>query len=146
MALADILSKQSSAVERPKPLPVGSYICIVTGLPRQDKSTKKGTDYFEWVLKFQSAGDDVDEEALTAALGDKNLSERTIKVTYYLTEDALWRLIQFLDHCDAGDEDMTVAQRVNETPNCQVGIYLKHVPSDDGETMYANIGKTFKVD
>jgi hypothetical protein len=153
MSFASILNNQPSETERPKPLPVGSYQCIVKGLPRLDKSAKKGTDFVQFTLQFQSAGEDVDPDSLEAALtkpsGEKRqLSEKSIKATYYLTEDALWRFKEFLKHLglDIDGESKSYAAWLNETPNCVVGIYLKHVPSDDGEMMYADIGKTFKVD
>lgn len=145
---SNILNKAPTETERPKPLPVGSYQCIVKGLPRMDKSTKKGTDFAEFTLQFQSALDDVDEDSLGEVLNGKNLTEKSIKATYYLTEDALWRFKQFLENCglDVTNEEKTYAELINETPNCVVGIHLKHTPSDDGETMYANISKTFKID
>jgi hypothetical protein len=31
-------------------------------------------------------------------------------------------------------------------PNSQVLIYIKHRPGDDNESMYAEIGRTAKVD
>src|SRR5712664_4063770 len=106
----DILDRPSSDVERPKTLPAGSYTCIVKGLPRHDKSTKKQTPFVEFTLAVQSAGEDVDEEDLKAWMtkpdgSSRALTDATIRATYYTTEDSLYRLKDFLDHCGAGDED-----------------------------------------
>jgi hypothetical protein len=142
-AFSSILDKQSSEIERPKPLPVGSYTCIVKGMPRFDTSAKKGTPFVEFTLQPIAAGDDVDTDALEEMGG---FSGRTIRATYYLTEDAAYRLKDFLRHCDAGDDEMTLGERINMTPNCQVIATIKHTASDDGQSIYANLGTTAPVE
>ena len=150
-SFSSILDRPSSSIERPKPLPIGQYICMIQGQPRFDKSAKKGTDFVEFTLKFLSALESVDEDALNLALtsGDgtrKPLTDKTIKSTYYLTEDSTWRLVEFLDHAQAGDEDSTLAQRIDDTPNKEIGVTIVHTPSQDGTSIFANIGKTFEVE
>ena len=76
-----------------KPLPPGTYRCTVTGMPRYDKSAKKQTPFVEFTLTPTSARDDVDKEDLAAMGG---VAGKTIKATYYLTEDAAWRLKKFI--------------------------------------------------
>jgi len=149
--LADILDKPSSEVERPKPLPAGSYQCIVKGMPRHDVSSKKQTPFVEFTLAVQSAADDVDEDELKEWMSrpdgtSRALTDATIRATYYKTEEALYRLTDFLDHCGAGEDTMTVRERIDEAPNCSVGAYIKHVPSTDGQSMYAELGKTFPIE
>ncbi len=73
-----LLDKPASDVERPKPLPQGSYHCIVKGLPRFDKSSKKFTEFVEFTLQPTSAGEDVDEEDLEAMGG---IANKTIRAT-----------------------------------------------------------------
>src|SRR5262245_54045316 len=91
-----ILDKPSASVERPKPMPVGTYLWIVQGLPRYDKSSVKKTEFVEFTLRPLQASEDVDLEALDAVGG---LDGKSTKATYYLTEDAVWRLKDFLDNC-----------------------------------------------
>ena len=38
---ASILDEAPSEVDRPKPLPAGTYTCIVAGTPIYDKSSKR---------------------------------------------------------------------------------------------------------
>jgi hypothetical protein len=148
--LASILDRQGQEIERPKPLPVGTYRAIVTGAPRFDKSTKKGTDFVEFTLKLISAEEDVDEDDLKHALTKPSgasvpLTEKTTKVTYYLTEDATWRLKDFLKHCGVDTDNITLRQAIAEAQNSEVLISIKHTPSDDGEAIYANVAKTAAV-
>ena len=141
-SFSSILDRAPSEIERPKPMPVGQYICVVQGQPRFDKSSKKQTEFAEFTHKLISAGDDVDEDELKAYLGDRKLSDVTMKNTYYLTEGAVWRLKEFLEHCGI-DEGDSLRAMIEETPGAQVGIFLNHEASQDGTSVFARIGKTF---
>lgn len=141
---ASLLATPGSDVERPVPMPVGSYICTVAGLPRFDKSSQKQTDFVEFTLKFVSAGEDVDEDTIKEMGG---LGDKTIKATYYITETALWRLKDFLSACGLeADGDKTLEELIDETPNCEVGIFIRHEPGNDGQSMFARVGRAFKVE
>ncbi len=141
-----VLDKPSSAIQKPKPVPQGSYLGVVRGAPKIDKSTKKQTEYSEYTILLTSALDDVDKEAL-AEFGP--LGQRTVRATFYHTDDAIYRLAEFLDHCDIPREDedgndLTTRQRIPLVNNCSVGVFIIHKSSDDGENVYANVKSTFK--
>lgn len=141
---AALLDKPSSEIERPKPLPVGTYVAVVQGMPRYDKSSKKQTDFVEFTLKLQAAGEDVDAEELAAVGG---IADKTMKDTYYITEQALWRLKEFLTNCGLEtDGDASLRELIEETPGKQVGISIRHEASQDGQSIFARIGKTFAVE
>ena len=133
-----LLDKPASDIERPKPLPQGSYHCIVKGLPRFDKSSKKFTEFVEFTLQPTAAGEDVDEEDLAAMGG---IANKTIRATYYITEDALWRLKDFLSHCGI-EEDGSLRNTIDQTPNCEVIAFIKHRASEDGQSVFAELAKT----
>ncbi len=137
-----LLDKPASDVERPKPLPQGSYHCIVKGLPRFDKSSKKFTEFVEFTLQPTAAGEDVDEEDLAAMGG---IANKTIRATYYITEDALWRLKDFLSHCGI-EEDGSLRNMIDQTPNCEVIAFIKHRASEDGQSVFAELAKTAPVE
>ena len=145
---SDILNKPASEVERPKPLPAGTYLCVVKGLPRFDKSSKKQTEFVEFNLSPMQAGEDVDQEDLAAMLLNKDgtskvLNELTIRATYYLTDNSLYRLKDFLTHCGLDVEsDASLRQLVDAAPGCQVTAFVKHQASDDGQSVYAQLGGT----
>lgn len=147
----DILSKPATQIDRPKPLPTGSYVWSVQGMPRSDKSKDKQTPFYEFTVKCMSALDDVDEDALkewaTKADGTmRPLNEFTQKITFYITEGSLYRLQDFLEHCGIDGEDKTTAQGIDETPNCQFIGNITHTATKDGSSVYANIGKTAPVE
>ena len=80
-----ILDTPATEVERPKPLPAGTYDAIVKGLPEFGESSQKKTPFARFTLAMQSAGEDVDEEELQSIGG---LDGKSIKSTYYTTPDA----------------------------------------------------------
>jgi len=161
-SFAPILDRAPKEVERPKSLPIGSYIWIIKGVPKFDRSNFKKTEYVEFTVVPQGpvTGNDgnldVDQEALDATLTRKDGSRIAIqaksqRLTFYLTEDALWRLKEFLKHIgfdteDEGEEAPSLRQMINESANRSFGGFVSHKPSDDGETMYANITKTFALE
>ena len=146
-----ILDKPATDVERPKPLPTGTYHCVVDGQPRMDKTTKKGTEFVEFSLKPMSALDDVNQDELNASLtsGDgsvKPLSDKRIRATFYLTEDSLYRLKDFLVRdLQIEQGKKKIGQLISEAQNRQVLAAIKHVPSEDGTSIYANLAKTGPV-
>lgn len=140
--IEDILDRPSNAAERPKPMPAGTYLMVVQGLPRFDKSSKKQTPYVEFLLVPQSAMDDVDAAELEEMGG---LADKTVKATFYLTDGSEYRLTEFLDACGVGEEDedgeaLSHRARIEETPNCQVYCTMVHEPSADGQRMFAKPG------
>lgn len=149
-SFSSILDRQSTEIERPKPFPIGTYLWVVKGQPRFDKSSKKQTPFVEFTLAAVQAQDDVDQEAMEEYLNRKDgskkaLNEQSTRATFYLTEDAAWRLTEFLDHCGVA-EDQTVAQRINDAINCQVYGEIRHEPNEDGTAMFARLGKTAAVE
>lgn len=148
-----ILDRAPTEVERPKPLPVGTYITQLVGLPRQDKSAKKGTEFVEFTHKILEAGEDVDTDDLQAYLtapdGTKRkLSEVTVKNTFYLTENSIWRLKDFLKNCgfDVDDEKASLREMVEGTAGQKVGIVISHEASDDGQAIYHRVNKTLELE
>lgn len=141
---AALLDEAPSEISRPKPLPAGTYVCVVQGSPRYDKSSKKQTPFVEFTLGVLTPGDDVDAEELAEMGG---IEGRTIRATYYLTEDSIYRLDEFHEHCGI---DLSVPasrrQRSDELTNAQVIAVLGHRASDDGSSVFAELKRTAPVE
>lgn len=138
---SSILDKPVDAeANRPKPLPTGTYTCIVDGIPRFDKSKQKQTDFVEFQLKPVSAGADVDQEALTAAGG----LSKTIRTTFYLTEEAAFRLDQFLENLGL-DKGISRKEGISMAPGRQVLAVVTHRASQDGTAIFAEVNSTARV-
>lgn len=140
-----LLDKAPTEIERPKPLPAGTYTCVVQGLPEYDKSSKKQTEYVRFTLKPLAAEADVDTEALAEMGG---LGDKTIPVTFYITENSLFRLKDFLSHLgfDVTDPEASLREMCETTTGRQVRAFIKHRASEDGESIFAEVGRTASVE
>jgi hypothetical protein len=142
-----ILDIMDDDVERPKPVPVGTYLCTVIS-KREDKSSKKQTDFIEYTLKPIAAGEDVNEEDLEECGG---LENKTLRLTFYLVEPSqgsagsLWRLKEFLNDCGVPKGGSLVGDRAPAAINTQVYAYVTHTVSQDGQAVFANVTKTAQV-
>ncbi len=147
-AFSDILNKSPSEVERPKPLPTGTYITMIEGLPRYGESTKKLTKFVEFTHKMLSAEDDVDQDSLKEILKGKPLSDIRMKNTYYLKEGVEWRLKEFLGHLgyDVDNTEASFQELCEDTNGKQVAVFIKHEPSQDGTSIFARIDRTLPVE
>jgi hypothetical protein len=155
-----ILDMPATDVERPKPIPVGTYNAIVQGLYETGRSSEKKTEFVQFAFAIQSAEEDVDEEDLVAALTAKDgtvkaLGSVVIKnnSTKFYTANAdgspsaaLSRLTDFFTHCDIDQEGKSLRQCLSETPNCSVKILIGHVASKDGESIFAEVKKIMPAD
>lgn len=146
-----ILDTPATEVERPKPLPAGTYDAIVKGLYEQGESSQKKTPFVRFTLAMQAAGEDVDEDELKEILTDKDgnptpLTGKTIKATYYTTPDALFRLTDFLEHCGIDLEGKKIRQAMDETPNASVTVVIGHRASEDGQQIFAEVKRTMKAE
>lgn len=118
-----ILDESPTSVDYPKPTPVGSYLCRIPQ-PEYGKSSLKKTPFVQYDLKILSALEDVDPAAL-AECGD--VAGRTIRATYYTTEDAIYRLDEFHAHCgiDLG-KPASRRQRNEAIVNGTVVAHVRH--------------------
>lgn len=138
-----ILDTPATEVERPKPLPAGTYDAIVKGLPEYGESSQKKTPFCRFTLAMQAAGEDVDAEELESIGG---LEGKSLKSTYYTTPDALFRLTDFLEHCGIDLDGKTIRQAIDETPNCSVKAVITHRASEDGQQIFAEVKRTMKAE
>jgi len=138
--LASILDQPASAVKRPPPMPAGHYVFTILGLPRNDKTSKKQTDFYEFKCRYTQAYDDVDADELAAVGG---IAGKETGLTFYITDKSTYRLTEFMrDDLGISEEGKSVRQMLEETPNCQFVGQIKHTPSEDGKGVYANIAVT----
>lgn len=134
---ANLLSKPASDIERPKPLPVGTYLGLVAGAPEFKDIGKNKTPAAEFKIKVLAAQQDVDLEALTAAGG---LDNKIMTARFFLTDDSMYRLKEFLTNALGIEEGRrTIGELLSEAPNKQVYITVSHRPSEDGQQIYAEI-------
>lgn len=142
----DILNTPASDAEPPPLFPVGQYIAMVDGQPRQDRSSRKGTPFIEYNMKPISAVDGtVDEDALSE-FGP--LGERTLRHTFYFTENSAYRHKDFLVNDLKMDIDgMTHWEAAQAATGESCIITIKHsMTKDDKPRLFAEIGGTAPIE
>jgi hypothetical protein len=132
----DILNTPMSDIAKPKPRPVGTYVGVVTKAPEIKKIGQKETLAAIFDVKVISPGPDIDASELAAAGG---IGERHLRVTQFLTEDALWRLKNFLLALGLEDDGSSIGKLLAETPGRQALFKIKHRPSQDGSELYEEV-------
>ena len=141
---ASILDEAPTEISRPKPLPEGTYICIV-GAPEEGISRGKQTPYVRFPLKPIAALDDVDAMDLEAAGG---LENKTLRIDFWATTDAIYRLDEFHTHCGIDISD-AVPRRIRNTEavNSQVLAVVKHrQDQNDPSRFYTDVTRTAIAD
>ena len=141
---ASILAESPDHVERPKPLPVGTYLCTV-GTPEIGESSKKKTPFLRFPLKPLAPMQDVDEEALAEVGG---LENKNLSITFYVTADAAFMLDDFHANCGVDLSDgLTRADRNEEVINAQVLAVVTHRTDDnDPSRVYVEVRRTAKAE
>ncbi len=145
---ASVLDMPMDSIEKPKPLPAGSYICVIAGLPTFGESTKKKTKFAEFTYNVVGLGPDFegDEEKQAAIEEMGGFQGKTIRDTYYLTPDAAYRLKEMLTNAGVETEGRTMNECIADSPNQQLLVNIKHEPSQDGTKVYANVSGTAPIE
>lgn len=132
-----ILQKQANEIEKPKPLPIGSYVAVNQKLPDFKGVGKNETPAAEFALVVLAPMDDVDPEHL-AAYGD--VKGKSVRHRMFLTEGTEYRTKEELVNAFGIEEaGKNLGQMFNETINKQVIVKIRHRPNDDGTDIYAEV-------
>lgn len=150
-SFSDILSTPMDTIEAPKPMPVGTYLCAVKGLPKQDeRSSAKGHwDTIDFTLTVLAAQEDVDSDALAdfGAVQGKELRQGFMfdRSDEENRKNSMFRLGEFLKSLGVEPTGKTLAQAINETPGTQVLATVKWRPDTATGRVYTEIKSTAKV-
>ena len=139
----ELLNVQVDTVERPKSFPIGSYDAIVTG-HEMGKSPQKETPFVRFWCKLLGTQEDVDDELFEDAGGVEALAARKpIKLDFYLTADAMYRLREFLeDSLDLSCSGRTFDVVIPEATNVSFTASITHDAGSKPGEVYMNIGST----
>lgn len=137
-----LLDKKADDVEKPATVPTGSYDLTIVGFATGESANKK-TPYVEIETKIIAPRDDVDMEEYAKV---KNPQDRSFKTKFFLTEDSLFRLKDFLSKAGFEVEGKSFSEMLNEIAGHQVVGIVSHRLSQDGESTFAEINKFMKAE
>lgn len=134
-----LLQKPVTSAERPKPKAPGTYLGIITKSEFGESQQKK-TPYVRFHIGNVAPGPEVDM-AMNAA-NNIDLSKWTPHRDYFLTEDALYRLREFIESCGIAVEGRSFNETIPEVKGKPVQFEVVNTPSNQpGSTdIYSNVG------
>jgi len=142
----DVLNKPAAEIEPPKALPIGTYLCLVDGAPEIAQRGKNNNYCAIFKLKPVQPQPDVDQAALADTLKGAALADKKINHTLWITDDAAWRLDQFLaEHLGIDKGKKTLGEMIPESAGKQVLVTLGHRASEDGKQVYHEVKATAHV-
>ena len=104
-----LLHKNTAEIQRPWTLPSGTYTLLILGY-EFGKSSRKETPYVRYKFQCQSFDQDVDP----ADLEGKDWQKKEIRDDFYLTKDAMYRLVDFIKVSGVNTEGRMLDELVPE--------------------------------
>lgn len=146
---SDILNAPASDSVRPPALPAGHYLAMIKGLPRADKSAKKGTPFIEYTVSFLEPYTDAEGTTDIDAVALEEfgaVAGKEMKLTFYLTEGSAYRHKEFLqDDLGLDIEGLSHWEAAQQAAGAQFVAGIRHKPRDDGKGIFAEISGTAPV-
>lgn len=112
---AGILNKPADSIKKPPLLPPGSYHGYIKSYA-YNESREKHTPQLDLQIGFTGPGDGIDP----ADLDGIDLAKRQLRKTFYLTDDSLWRLTEFMASCGINLHGRLVSECVPDLASAQV--------------------------
>lgn len=128
-----LLQKPADSFKKPPTWPGGTYHGKVK-LTEFGESSQKKTPYLRVIAQPYAAGEDVDQAALESLNID--MSKRTFRDDFYLTEDALYRLTEFMHTCGINTDGRSHMECIPEIGGSDVLITVLMKPTDDNTDFY----------
>lgn len=116
-----LLSKPLDTVKKPPPLPQGNYEGVIAKYEFGDNNTNK-TPYARFEITVTAPGEDIDHAQLPE--GVEFPLKRKFRQDFYLTDEADWRLKEFIESLGINTSGRTFAETVPETLNLPVVAHM----------------------
>jgi hypothetical protein len=144
----DLLDVNMDDVKELPLMPRGTYSSVVMNREFVT-SSKKGTPGVQFTFSKFSPADDVspeewEEAQLLYKEQDKNIEDRELKYTFWLSKPALPMLKQFIENCGLDVTGRQLRDVIEEAIGSEVGSYVTQEISDNGRT-FNTIQKFRKV-
>jgi hypothetical protein len=145
-----LLATPVSDVKPPTRMPVGSYAALANKFEFakvKAKDSGKETTKVTFTVVPTEAGPDVNAEALAEALDGEALTEKSLKLDFWITKDALYRLVEFgKDHVKVPKaEQLSNQELIEQIASGQFPFMINLVEAPNAKEPnrpYINIGST----
>jgi hypothetical protein len=120
-----LLKKPAGEASKPKALEAGDYPGIIKSFEVGDNNKNK-TPYVRFLVGITDWAETVSEEDKTNTDGSPvDLSKRQLRRDYYLTDDALWRLDDFIKSCGVEAHGRAYDEVLPELIGAQVMVQVQ---------------------
>lgn len=110
-----LLSTNTDEIEKPLPLPNGTYQCQVTKFEYGETKSEKKTPFVLFTLTPIEPMEDVDSELLEGCLKGKPLNSKIIRNTMYITAESAYRVKDFVQKCGIDTSGRSLGEVIPET-------------------------------
>lgn len=104
-----LLSTPTDNIEKPKPLPNGTYQGVIFGNPTFREAGQNQTPQVEFTVR-PTGSDDVDPSELAGI----NLSDKMLRASFWLSKDAQYRLVDFAKSCGISVTGRTLSEVISD--------------------------------
>lgn len=125
-------------VTKPKALPAGTYFGTIKEF-KYDESKEKKTPFVQYIIVPTSNGDDVDP----ADLDGIELTKKQLRCVFYLTQDSLFRVKEFLENVGIETQGRSLGECIPDAVGLSVMLEVIQKPTQDNSDFYNEV-KTIK--
>jgi hypothetical protein len=150
---SQLLKKPAGEAKKPPPLPAFDYMGLIKSYEVGDQNRNR-TPYVRLQVALQGWPDNMPDEwtvsdsegqVHTVSKGDVDLSKRQMRKDFYLTDDALWRLDEFIRSCGIDprgrDYDEIIPELVGQPITVEVQQYLNQQTNEIGNQIGKVVGQ-----
>lgn len=135
MDFSSLLDRNVEDIKRPPALPAGDYPAVIKNKEFGDNNKNK-TPYVRFAIGLTGWPEEVDSADRQFDGKPIDLSKKTFRKDYYLTEDSLWRLKDFLEALGLGGGNRKISELIDECIGqpviAQVEQYINQKNSEIG--------------
>jgi len=134
---SQLLRKPAADIKRPPALPPGDYLGVIKSYELGDQNKNK-TPYVRFQVGLMGWPDAVPEDERTGI----DLSKKQLRRDFYLTDDADWRLKEFLESCGIKFDNFEtgVPEAIGAQVTVEVQQYMNQTNSEIGNQVGKMVG------
>lgn len=144
--LSSLLKRPANAAVKPQVLPMGDYKGIIKKFEygNQNKNQTPYVRFFFGLMDWPEGLPDGEKGQMdgTGQFQPTDLSKRQLRTDFYLTDDAFWRLTEFLKGLglpEGQEYDVLIPQCVGQ----QVTVQVKQEVNQNTSEIFNNVGKVW---
>ncbi len=136
---SQLLKTNLDTIKKPPTLPAGTFHGRISKYEFGESQEKK-TPYLRLHLQLLSPGADIASEDMSDSDGRPiDLAKRQMRKDYFLTEDAMYRLKEFIESCGISTAGRSLDVTIPELLNAPVLVGVIQSNSRDGTEQYNNV-------